>query len=96
MTAAKNKIKPEMEARKKSAVTLKARFQLDLEPHNLRAIEVYDKDSNYINTYKSKKEAAKVLKVRENGIKKCLAKTYSQHRGYRFIYTGEEKPIAIN
>ena len=50
-------------------------------------VEAYDKEGNYIDTYKSCAEAARELKLNETGVSGVARGTYKQCKGFFFKYS---------
>lgn len=58
-----------------------------------KAVDVYDKEGNYINSYKSIEEASKNLNISRSSIDRVLLGTHKQNKGYQFKLTSDTEKI---
>lgn len=59
-------------------------------------IDCYDLNGNYISSYSSVHEAARILEIEATNISKVLKNKYHYTKGYVFYYSNNPKPDAIS
>jgi hypothetical protein len=87
-----NKIITE-DIKKSISKKLKKNYELGYENPVNKAVDVYDKDGNYIISYKSIEEASKNLNISRSGIDRVLLGTHKQNKGYQFKLSNDTEKI---